>query len=401
MKPGPPIDRASELWQRFSASVAALPDIVMAGAPNDELHAAEGIRYLMRYLSAGIAMCVEHDDVDHPEIGTLIENRRSWGLDNPDTKYGFTRVTPGGCYRISGSPGSARHLELQVNTGHFADGDFTGWRALSRWSTDDIVTEADGSVVIEIAPERPDGATNWMATGPDASYLHVREYFSDWANEEPACFVVERVGESPTASQLDLDTLERRMDLLDLWLDVGARCWAELGSGFASGSANDITPFVPSLTATGLGGQAYGMGTYVCGPDEAVIVEFTPPVARYWSLSLATWFWESADIANRSCSINDHTATIDPDGHVRAVISHGDPGCANWLDPAGYVRGTLAVRYLLANSVPTVSLRTIPFDALNEEMTTGALAGSATLDSAGRAEQIRTRRVGLAKRYRR
>ena len=86
------------------------------------------------------------------------------------------------------TPGSACKLELQVNTGHFADGDFAGWRALSRMAGDDLRRAPDGTVEIVIAPERPTGSTNWMATGPDASYLHVREYFADWATEHPSLF---------------------------------------------------------------------------------------------------------------------------------------------------------------------------------------------------------------------
>ena len=40
----------------------------------------------------------------------------------------------------------------------------------------------------------------------------------------------------------------------------------------------------------------------------------------------------------------------------RAVISHEDPGIANWLDPAGLSRGTLSVRFLDADPTPDVRL---------------------------------------------
>ena len=44
----------------------------------------KGLRYLLRFLAAGITVCVEHDDTETPEFGRMIENRVSWGLDNPD-----------------------------------------------------------------------------------------------------------------------------------------------------------------------------------------------------------------------------------------------------------------------------------------------------------------------------
>jgi hypothetical protein len=386
-----------EIWDQLVAEIARLKELVYAeGVPGDELHRAEGIRYLLRFLAAGIAICIEHDDDEHPEVGTLIENRRSWGLDNPDTKYGFTRLAPDATYIVAGDPGSARHQELQVNTGHFGDGDFAGWKALSRWSTDDMVREADGSVRIVVSPERPADAANWMATGPTASYLHLREYFSDWSTERPAVWSVEKVDATYPAGPLSSDAIGRRVDLLRQWMDIGARCWVQFGAGLASGEPGPVTPFTPSLEATGLGGQSYGMGAYACGPDEAVILELRPPTCKYWSLSLATWFWESTDMANRQCSVNDSQARVDDDGVVRAVIAQRDPGVANWLDAAGYQRGTLAVRYLFADDIPTVSYRTVPFDSLAAELPDTARV---TLDE--RAATIRARREALVHRWRR
>ena len=76
-------------WARFAQHVAALGDLALGpGVPDTPLHRAEGVRYLLRHLAAGIEVCVELDDTDHPRIGTLIANHRSWGLDNPDTRSG-------------------------------------------------------------------------------------------------------------------------------------------------------------------------------------------------------------------------------------------------------------------------------------------------------------------------
>jgi len=386
------------LWSELLSQLDALPALVFGDStPDDELHRDEGLRYLLRYLSAGIAMCVEFDDVDHPELGSLIENRRSWGMDNPDTKYGFCRLAPDAAYRVTGDPGSATQLELQVNTGHFADGRFGEWRALSRLETDELVLGADGSVDIVISETRPADAENWMASGPEASYLHVREYFGDWRTERPALFAVERIEAALPAASLVRSDLERRMELLGLWLTAGAKSWAQMGAGLAGAPPGEIVPFTPPQDATGLGGQAYGMGAYRCAADEAVILEVAPPEARYWSLSLATWFWESADIANRQCSVNHTQATVDPDGIARFVISHRDPGHPNWLDPAGYERGTVAVRYLYPEVISPVAYRTCAFDDLAAQL--GAAALAVAPDE--RRATLLSRRRDLVARYRR
>ena len=70
---------------------------------------------------------------------------------------------------------------------------------------------------------------------------------------------------------------------------------------------------------------------------------------------------------------------------VRVVIAQRDPGVANWLDPAGYERGTLAVRYLDAESIPTITYRTVSLDRL-----AAALPSSTrTVEPAERTDRIR------------
>ncbi len=196
-----------------------------------------------------------------------------------------------------------------------------------------------------------------------------------------------------------METVAQRMELLGLWLTAGARCWSDLGRGLAAGEPGPVVPFVPPETATGLGGQAYGMGAYRCGPADAVVLELVPPPCRYWSVSLATWFWESSDLANRQCSLNHAQATPDGDGVVRFVLSQSDPGVANWLDAAGHHRGTLALRLLDADpgELPVLSYRTVALDQLAAE-----LPGDVRHVSPGeRAENLGRRRDAVVRRYRR
>ena len=60
------------------------------------------LRYLLRFLAAGILLCVEHDDTDMPAFAHMIEDRMSWGLDSPDCLYLFCRIRPGAVYRVNG-----------------------------------------------------------------------------------------------------------------------------------------------------------------------------------------------------------------------------------------------------------------------------------------------------------
>ncbi|MGI9579089.1 MAG: hypothetical protein ACR2OH_12885 [Microthrixaceae bacterium] len=370
------------LWDGFSRDVAGMFDIVMADIP--EALGAEGLRYMLRYLAAGIATCVEFDDAAYPELGTLIENRRSWGLDNPDTKYSFTRLEPGAEYRLVGHPGSALELEVQVDSGHFADGRFAEWNCLQRWR------RGDGSLPLD------DSGELTFTAPEDASYLHVREYFGDWETERPALLTVERLGAPLPPPRLGMEQMHARMELLGQWLTAGARCWAELGSGLASAEPGDIMPFVPPATATGLGGQAYGMGGFRCTDDEAVLLEFEPPPCRYWSVSLATWLWESPDISNTQCSLNHTQAPADADGTVRIALCQRDPGFANWLDPSGHEQGTIAFRLLDAEELPVLR-----YGPLRPGDLDGALGNSVRVSPGERQQRLGSRRDAVVRRYRR
>jgi hypothetical protein len=397
----PEIARVMDLsiWDDVTRRIGGLADLVrderLVASPHQR---AEGLRDLTRFLAAGLTVCVAFDDPDYPELGRMVENRMSWGLDNPDCLYSYTRLRGDRSYRISGDPGTACHLELQVNTGHFGDGDFAGWQAVSARTRDDLQRADDGTISILLAPDAHRGRDgDWMALDDRASFLLMRQYFDDWESERPADLVIEPLDAPYPPPLLRTDQIAEHLDTLMTWLETGARCWADLGTGLANGEPGLVVPFLPPDDAAGLKGQAYGMGPFRCAPDEAVVLELEPPDCRMWSLSLSNGFWESLEAGARQSSLNGSQATVDPDGRVRIVISQDDPGVANWLDPCGWERGTLAVRYLKPDQVPAVEYQTIPRNALDDHLPDG----TAGVSPAERHVVLERRRRALTRRYRR
>ena len=356
---------------------------------------AEGMRYLLRFLAAGISLCVEHDDVDTPELGRMIEDRMSWGLDNPDTLYTYTRVRGDADYRIVGTRGTARHIEFQVNTGHYSDGDFTGWQAVSALAGDDVIEGQNGVFEIVLSASPHEG--NWMALNDDASFLLIRQYFADWNVERPWDLAIERMDGTQPAPAIDDVVMAARTRLLIDWLDVGLHCWDAISAGILTAPVGDITPFLPPAQASGLKGQAYGMAPWRCGPEEAVVLEFHPPPCRMWGISLCDRHWQSIDFADRQSSINSAQAVLTAADRFIGVISHDDPGVANWLDPAAETKGTVAVRYLMAEAVPTVQYRTVPRADLEASLP----ADVPRLSPDERRRVLAARRLAVARRYRR
>ena len=137
----------------------------------------------------------------------------------------------------------------------------------------------------------------------------------------------------------------------------------------------------------------YGKGIYQCAPDEALILEVKLPKSHYWSVQLCSHFWEARDYHLRQTSLNGHQAEIDEDGMFRAVISHGDPGIANWLDAGGHEQGLLAIRYYEPDSTPIPTMRRVKLAELRAALP----ASTPTISAEARQKTLRDRAWAVAR----
>ena len=396
--PGDPRISTGVAWDAVSDAVRRIQTLVIGPqVPASPQLQAEGFRYLTRFLEAGIRTCVEYADPDHPEFCRMIERGMTWGLDCPDCLYLYASVRGDAEYRIHGRLGSANHLDLQVNYGHFAFGDISKWGTLSSRIGSELEVGPDGRVEIALSARAQPG--NWLRLEPNAEFVLVRQYFGDWEHESPADLVIERVGETLPAPPVRSEQMAERLERLVTWLEKGSALWESMSRGLVNGSPNRLQVFRPPEDDArgGLAGQAYGMGGFRCAPHEALLVEFTPPVCHHWSVSLASWYWETIDYASRQSCLNGQQARLDADGRFRGVICHADPGVPNWLDPGGHEQGTLAARFLLAESTPEVVLRPLPLDSLRDALP----ADTPHVTPRERSEQLARRRRAVWARYRR
>lgn len=363
--------------------------------PKDSRHRAEGFRYLTRLFAAGLRTCVEFADADYPVFGRMVEPTMKWGLDCPDSLYLYATVRGDAQYRIYGNRGSANHIDMQVNYGHFASGDIGAWGTIS--STNGLELQADATGEFELILGGEQRGDNWLALAPNAEFVLVRQYFNDWEAERPANLSIERIGATYPSPPPTTAQLEARFARLRDWMTKSATLWETMSKAALAMAPNSLNVYLPKDAGqrAGMHGQAYGIGNFVCAPDEAVIIEFTPPACRHWSLGLANWYWESLDYATRQTSLNGHQAVLESDGMFRGVIAHSDPGIANWLDTSGLTTGTLTARFLLADAAPFISFRVVPFDEVSP-----ALPNATRIDRATRAQQIETRRRAVERRFR-
>jgi hypothetical protein len=156
--------------------------------------------------------------------------------------------------------------------------------------------------------------------------------------------------------------------------------------------------FLPPLDGTAMGAAAENrpvIGSWQLAPDEALVVEVTPPQGLYWSFSLGNPWWETIDYARHQSSINGHQAAVDDDGVVRTVIAHDDPGVANWLDTAGHSAGPVILRCVRTETAPVPSTRVVKVSELDAALP----AGTRRVTPAERQTVITARRQAVSRRF--
>ncbi len=396
--PADPRVMSGEIWDELCDTLLRARRFATGeGVPDAPLDRAEAFRYLTRFLAAGINVCVEHADPDHPEFTRMMDLNVRWGLDNPDCLYLYAPVGGDRVYRIHGHAGDAHHLDIQVNAGHYALGEIAAVRTLASRSGAALARDAEGRIDVTLGGEERDG--DWLPLGAEAGFVLLRQLFYDWERERPADLLIERVGGPVAIPRPRTDEIAARIDRLRSWLDQGGQLWENLSRVMLSIPPNSVRIAPPdrSREHSGTEGQAYCMGNFRCAPDEAVILALRVPPCHYWGVSLASWWWEAIDFASHQSSLNGFQAHSDADGVVRLVIAHRDPAVPNWLDPAGHERGTLIARVIGAEEAPDPSFRVLPFAELADSLP----PDTPRLGPGEREASLARRRAAVLRRYRR
>jgi hypothetical protein len=213
----------------------------------------------------------------------------------------------------------------------------------------------DGSFEIALSRERRPG--NWLPLHPDATQVLIRQYLWDWEREEPAEFrIFQEESEGVPAEPLAPARAAQRLDEAGHWTVATAQVWAD----WVARLRRDHVPGRIAPARRFVGGAddiRYGNDAFRLADDEALLLEFEPPDARYWHVQLVDLWFGTMDYTNRQTSLNGQQLRRDADGRVRVVIAHRDPGVPNWLDTAGHREGIVQYRYVWTKNDPQPSAR--------------------------------------------
>jgi hypothetical protein len=349
-----------------------------------------GYRHLLVLLALGVDEALRSGDPYEPAITPgNVDNVLKWGMDCPDALYSGCGVRPDAEYRVTGTRGSARFMHLQVMAGMGNAGDLVA---------DDLEMDAEGRFELSLSGERRPG--NWLPLTEGANTLVVRQFFYDWETEVPASLDIECLTPRPPRTP-DRDEpapearLARQIAALGSFVRDTLAFWWDVEEG---GRAQGVNAFRPPVVRTDIGGASENVtvwGSWDLADDEAMIIEFTPPPALYWSVSFGNQWWETIDYATFQSSLNGHQAQLMDDGRFVGVLSRRDPGLANWLSTGGNRRGASIVRWVRAESAPVPATRVVPFDDLAAALP----AGVPTCTPTERAAVLAARRRGVRRRF--
>jgi hypothetical protein len=375
------------------------------------LQRADGFRYLTQNLGQAFDLALETKNTQFPVIHAFCTPFCKLGGDNADFVYQQAWIDGNSVYRISGNRGTARFLNVAVQGQRPEMMPGTNNRSLHEPFGDipetnlfghQLQTSWDGSFELYIGgPER---GPNWLPTTPNSRKLFIRQGFDSWS-ELPVRMRIERIGMAeprpmPTPTEL-IAAMEWAGNFLT-GLMQDKPDWTYAYAKEVDPSNLNNFPSVRRNTGNTTynvdldkkRGRASSVMCWKLAPDEALIVEFDHSDI-FWMMTNMGVFFTSMDYLYRPVSYTPSRTKVDPDGKVRLVLAHDDPGFHNWIDTQGFEQGHLANRNMFSDNLTEFRTRVVK----RSELAAAMPAESAKVSPDERAAQLRQRYHAILQRY--
>ncbi|MBN2552251.1 MAG: DUF1214 domain-containing protein [Spirochaetales bacterium] len=349
-------------WAEFCDTLKAAGSAIAApAAPRDALNQAEGYRYLSRLVRAGLEAFVEYADPKAPVLRRMIHETAKIGADNPDNCYLNAAISGQYEYRLRGTRGTVHFLDFSTQSGNYGNGG--GLPLTGRLDSTELDVRKDGSFEVRVSCGRKPG--NWLRMTPATSMLIVRQTFLDKRRETPCELSIERVGGDGLPTPLSCERLEQGLRMTANMVVGVPFLFGRWVRGFRR-HTNQLPRMKPE-TSTAAGGDpdiAYYHSYWALDPEQALVIDFTPPSCEYWNFQLDNHWMESLDYRHYTIHVNKHTASYAEDGSVRIIVAHRDPGLPNWITTAGHSCGTMCLRWVKADACPEPRTAVVGFSNL-------------------------------------
>lgn len=346
-------------WDEFCDTLKAAGQVIMREtSPANPLDRAEGFRYLARITRAVTEAFIEYADPLAPVLFRPIHETAKMGADNPDNYYQHATIGGAHRYRISGTRGTVRYLAFGTYKGNYSMGGSTG--ETGYLESGDMAIGPDGRFEITVSAEKAPG--NWLPMTAETSSIIVRQSFGNRAKETIADLRIERIGGDGRPTTATAASIDAALTVSSKLVFGAATLFANWAEGFAK-HTNELPLFDPatSLAAMGDPNITYYHSYWKLADDEALVIEVTPPSCQCWNFQLNNHWMESLDYRYYPVWVNQDLARQRPDGSVRIIVAHRDPGRDNWIDTVGHRQGTMLLRWVKAETKPQPATRVVKF----------------------------------------
>jgi len=354
-------------WRELLAGLAELDGTFLAGprAVRGEQAVAEGYRALATVLGVAFDAYL-FGDAARPaflDVNTPFRRDRRWGGDNTDAWYCFTPIDPARTYRVRGRRGDSTYFSLTVynepSPGEWSD------RVVAIVNDTDLAVDADGRFELVMGPARPDGhAGTFVPLAPDAAVAFTRDYQLDPLAGRRVTWEIEALDDAPPIRRTDGATAAGLRAALR-WvrtlcaivpLAVAERDpQATLGHNVPTAVNAFAEPYQVGDANYGWSARdaCYAFASYALDPDEALVITHRPPPCRFWNLVVWNPFMATEAVTDARTSINNGAAVPNADGSVTIVVARDRLAHPNAVSTCDHAEGALALRWFLAEHVPT------------------------------------------------
>ncbi len=353
---------SGKAWEEYCDTLkAAGSALVFPGAPTDPFNQAEGVRYLTRLVRAGLEAFIEYADPRAPVLKRMVHETVKMGSDNPDNNYQNATISGQYEYRISGSRGTVHYLGFGTQSGSYGKGG--GLQTTAYVEAADLDIAEDGSFELILSCDKQPG--NWLPMEPETSLVIVRQTFKDRDTEVPAELTIERIGGDGLPTPVTPQAIDEGLNTAGTLVAGASMLFAKWARDWQK-APNTLPQFDPEVS-TKAGGDPniiYYHGYWQLGPDEALVIEATPPDCETWNFQLDNHWLESLDYRYFTIHVNKHTAEYRDDGSVQIVVAHQDPGVPNWINTVGHSQGAMSFRWIQAQVHPQPQCRVVNFSEI-------------------------------------
>jgi len=338
--------RLRQAWEDYCEVIRTTGDeLLRQTPPDDELDAAEGLRYLSRLVRSALEQAFEVTSGEGPQVEPMYAARTSIAQRNPDQIYLRAKLDARHDYRLRGWRGSGGALSFVTRASGFGGGEeaMTGFLDGA-----ELAVGGDGTFEVFISQEHREG--NWLPVAPGSDLLMVRELFADPEEALPSTLVIERVDGKDQEGLLSIDAAVGALTqaavmpraILERFGDWTQRCAAEANRFW---TMDELLGAGEILRVGGSPSIDYYLGYWALEPDQALLVEVPPGRAEPWSFQLLNYWQENLNLPYSSSHLNRATARAGEDGGIHLVVAPRNPGVANWIDTARHDHGVMLFRW--------------------------------------------------------